>query len=288
MSRKTAVTAEVLDASVPIQPADQNAAALHALAVNKALGVTEYSLEAAASRLRGLMANATQALLDIGETLMLVQAHEPEAVYSALLERVGIDTRAAGKMMQAARKFRLGLTAPQQQALSDLSRGKLLELVTLDDEDVQGLADGGTVAGLTLDDVSLMTTTELRKALRAEKARVKEATETNARLLEAKNEKIDSLEAQVDKFTHGGADTEAALKAQREAHAAQAMKEAGLALLGAVQKFNLAVADCLAEDTPTRRALAEGEVNAVFTAIAQISLEFAIPVDFAAIVAGEH
>ena len=49
-------------------------------------------------------------------------------------------------MMQAARKFRLGLTAPQQAALQDLSRGTLLELLVLDDEDVQELADGGTVS----------------------------------------------------------------------------------------------------------------------------------------------
>lgn len=61
--------------------------------------------------------------------------------------------------------------------------------MTEDDENLAELADGGTVAGLTLDDVDRMSVRELRQALR-------EARETNAaqqRVLADKNEKIDSL-----------------------------------------------------------------------------------------------
>lgn len=45
--------------------------------------------------------------------------------------------------------------------------------MVLDNEELDELADGGTVAGLTLDDVDRMSVRELRQALR-------EARETNA------------------------------------------------------------------------------------------------------------
>lgn len=57
--------------------------------------------------------------------------------------------------------------------------------MVLDDEELDALADGGTVAGATLDDIDRMTSRELKAALR-------EARETNAaqqRVLADKNEK---------------------------------------------------------------------------------------------------
>nr|DAG86391.1 MAG TPA: hypothetical protein [Caudoviricetes sp.] len=79
--------------------------------------------------------------------------------------------------------------------LSLLGKAKLFELVAEDDDDLAELADGGTVAGLTLDDVDRMSVRELRQALR-------EARETNAaqqRVLADKNEKIDSLSTRLEK-----------------------------------------------------------------------------------------
>lgn len=57
--------------------------------------------------------------------------------------------------------------------------------MTEDDEDLVELADGGTIAGMSLDDIDRMTSRELKAALR-------EARETNAaqqRVLADKNEK---------------------------------------------------------------------------------------------------
>lgn len=67
--------------------------------------------------------------------------------------------------------------------------------MTEDDESLAELADGGTVAGLKLDDVDRMSCRELRQALR-------EARETSAaqqRVLADKNEKIDSLSTKLEK-----------------------------------------------------------------------------------------
>ncbi|HAK0561736.1 TPA: DUF3102 domain-containing protein, partial [Salmonella enterica] len=68
-------------------------------------------------------------------------------------------------------------------------------LMVLDDEELDALADGGTVAGATLDDIDRMTSRELKAALR-------EARETNAaqqRVLADKNEKIDTLSTRLEK-----------------------------------------------------------------------------------------
>ncbi len=57
--------------------------------------------------------------------------------------------------------------------------------MVLDDEELDALADGGTVAGATLDDIDRMTSRELKAALR-------EARETNAaqqQVLAGKDEK---------------------------------------------------------------------------------------------------
>lgn len=274
---------EILDAAGSLESAQQ-AATAHAVAVNKALGVTEYNLEGALSRLRGLMATASQTMLEMGETLTLIHEHEPAEIFHDVLARAGLEDRAARRMMQAARKFRLSLTAPQQAALADLSRGTLLELLVLDDEDVQELAEGGTVLGLDLDDVSSMPTSKLRAELRKARAAEKERSETADRLLAAKNAKLDELSAQVDKLTHGGKDMEARLAAERETNAAEAMQAAGTELLGAIQRYGIAVADCLADNSPTRRALATNTTNWVFERIAQVAVDYELGIDLARLI----
>lgn len=274
---------EVIDAAEAVASL-QGEAAAYALAVNKAFGITEYNLESALSRLRGLMSTASQTMLEIGETLALIHAKESPEDFHQILAQAGLEDRTARRMMQAARKFRLGLTKPQAAALQDLSRGTLLELLVLDDEEVAELANGGTVLDMTLDEVAAMPTSKLRAELRKARAEQKETTDTTERLLASKNEKIDMLEAQVDKYTHGGRDVEARLAADRETFAVESMQAASIELLGAIQRFGLSVADCLADGSPTRRELAHGACAFTFQRIAQIALEHQFPIDFESVV----
>lgn len=274
---------EVIDAADTVAALQTDAAA-HALAVNKAFGVTEYNLNAAMSRLRGLMATASQTMLEIGETLALIHAHETADAFREVLTTTGLEVRVAQRMMQAARKFRLALTKPQAAALRDLSRGTLLELLVLDDEEVAELANGGTVLDMTLDEVAAMPTSKLRAELRKLRAEKKEADETAQRQLEAKNTKLDEMDAQLIKYTQGNRDVEARLAADRETFAVESMQAASIELLGAIQRFGLAVADCLADGSPTRRELAHGATSFTFQRIAQIALEHQFPVDFESVV----
>nr|WP_252363625.1 hypothetical protein [Escherichia coli] len=76
-----------------------------------------------------------------------------------------------------------------------MGKTKLYELMVLDDEELDALADGGTVAGATLDDIDRMTSRELKAALR-------EARETNAaqqQVLAGKDEKINELATKLEK-----------------------------------------------------------------------------------------
>lgn len=276
-------TPEVIDAAEAVADLQSEASA-HVLTVNKAFGITEYNLDAALSRLRGLMATASQTMLEIGETLALIHAQEPADTFRDILSQAGLEDRTARRMMQAARKFRLALTKPQAAALQDLSRGTLLELLVLDDEEVAELANGGTVLDMTLDEVAAMPTSKLRAELRKARAAEKEKTETTDRLLAAKNQKIDELESQVDKLTHGGKDMEARLAAERESNAVEAMQGAGTDLLGAVQRYGMAVADCLADGSPTRRALAESTTDWLFQALTGLVTEYQLNIDLARLI----
>ena len=62
------------------------------------------------------------------------------------------------------------------------NKSKLIELLVLDDDQVAELNEGGTVAGITLDDVATMSVSDLRKTLREARAEA----EANDKLLSEK------------------------------------------------------------------------------------------------------
>ena len=145
---------------------------------------------------RFYMAQSAEAMLEAGKRLIILKENEPHGEFVAIVEeQLGLRVRAAQRMMKASLKYLSPKLEPKATTLSLLGKAKLFELVAEDDEELSELADGGTVAGLTLDDVDRMSVRELRQALR-------EARETNAaqqRVLADKNEKIDSLSTRLEK-----------------------------------------------------------------------------------------
>ncbi|HBD0075506.1 TPA: DUF3102 domain-containing protein [Escherichia coli] len=146
---------------------------------------------------RFYMAQSAEAMLEAGKRLIILKENEPHGDFTNILENdLGLAPQVARRMMQASVKFLgNGDEQPKRSALSVLGKTKLYELMVLDDEELDALADGGSVAGATFDDIDRMTSRELRQALR-------EARETNAaqqRVLADKNEKIDSLSTRLEK-----------------------------------------------------------------------------------------
>ncbi|HCF5729961.1 TPA: DUF3102 domain-containing protein, partial [Pseudomonas aeruginosa] len=74
-------------------------------------------------------------------------------------------------------------------------KSKLFELLAEDDESLAELADGGTVAGLDLDDIERMSCRELRKALRD----LREDKEAQGRLLANTTENLQNTKLELEK-----------------------------------------------------------------------------------------
>ncbi|HGJ5882126.1 helix-turn-helix domain-containing protein, partial [Arsenophonus sp.] len=94
---------------------------------------------------------------------------------------------------QAALKYLSPTLSATQKTFSGLGRSKLYELMFEDDEDLIQLAEGGTIAGLTLDEVDRMSVRELRAALRKDEAALKRSQQ----LVAEKEKQLQQLSQQL-------------------------------------------------------------------------------------------
>ncbi|BAN95448.1 hypothetical protein E05_06820 [Plautia stali symbiont] len=86
-------------------------------------------------------------------------------------------------------KYTSPLLQKNSLTLASLGKAKLFELMTEDDEDLAELAEGGTIAGLTLDEVDRMSVRELRAKLRE----TEESLKASRRLVNEKDQKFNEL-----------------------------------------------------------------------------------------------
>lgn len=135
---------------------------------------------------RFYMSQSAEAMLEAGKRLIILKEHEPHGDWMHALQELGIEYRLAARTMQAAIRFS-NVSTSTHLIKAAQSKSKLFELMVLDDEELEALADGGTVAGITLDDVEKMPVSKLRAELR----KAREQAEDTQRILEDKNKKID-------------------------------------------------------------------------------------------------
>lgn len=134
-----------------------------------------------------MLAMHRSSILWLGRALVLVKEHEPKGTFYAFLDKHGIPQRMARKYMQAAIKVQ------ERPKLEELGAGKVLELLSEDDDTLDALEEGGTVAGLTLDEVDRMSVRELREALRAERKERDEEKAADEEIIRSKDERINKL-----------------------------------------------------------------------------------------------
>ncbi|HGJ5866387.1 MAG TPA: hypothetical protein ACHBZ9_05010, partial [Arsenophonus nasoniae] len=91
--------------------------------------------------------------------------------------------------MEASLKYLSPQLMGKRPTLAGLGKAKLFELMTQDDEDLAELAEGGTIAGLTLDEVDRMSVRELKAKLRE----TRDNLEASRRLANEKDQKINEL-----------------------------------------------------------------------------------------------
>ncbi|MDR1063627.1 MAG: hypothetical protein LBL48_06810 [Azoarcus sp.] len=138
------------------------------------------------------MRRSVDACLEIGRALLVLKQACGHGNFIVRLDAMGLDREVAARFMSAARKIpNVPTSAHLVEAIG--TQSKLLELLMLDDEQIDELAETGQTGELKLDDVACMGVRELRKAVRE----LRERTNTKDRVLAEKNKTIDRLQEQL-------------------------------------------------------------------------------------------
>lgn len=182
--------------------ANQNFQAAHSAMVMEQWGYGEIYNEATwVERGRHAVRQTMEGMFELGRVLIVLKEHTEYRRFSQIVkEQFGIGTSETARLMAATQRF----ATPQMQKaapkLMDLGKSKLLELLVEEDVTLVGLADGGEINGMTLDDVDRMTVRELRVALRENR----EDAQAKDKVLADKNAKIDELAEKLEKAKKKG------------------------------------------------------------------------------------
>ncbi|EEI4451490.1 DUF3102 domain-containing protein [Salmonella enterica] len=193
MARKS-TTLQVIDPIDGVIPdnlnVELNEITQHRIAIMEQFGEgLPYERTRVINETRFYMAQSAEAMLEAGKRLVILKENEPYGEFQTIAQNeLGLDDRIARKMAQAAIKFLSPKLEDKRKTFSDLGRSKLYELMLEDDEELAELAEGGTVAGLTLDEIDRMSVRELRKALRESKEDLAASRKLNAEKSQEINE----------------------------------------------------------------------------------------------------
>ncbi len=147
----------------------------------------EYHGDLVVGEIKGILRHVEYEFLEIGRRLILIKEHEGHGNFMSRLDTIGMPEKTANNFMRAtiAAQSMGFLPAPGQirRQSADLklpSMSKILEITFLGDDDLAELGEGGTVAGLHLDDIDRMSVREVREEV-----------------IRKKEEKISELERQL-------------------------------------------------------------------------------------------
>lgn len=151
--------------------------------------------------IRGELRRGCESFLRAGRYLMVARECAAHGEWSGMLERLCMEPRQAQRMMEAARRVALLPNASRATHLIEAtgSQSKLIELLSLPEDQFVELAETGTTGQLALDDVDSMTRDDLRAAVREARADI-----------EAKDQRITQLSENLNK------EHEKTAKAQRK------------------------------------------------------------------------
>lgn len=218
---------------------DANAAltlqAQQAQRLMKAYDVTHANPDGLESEIRGYQQTAVEAMFAIGARLLVMRSVVERGDWLTRLERLNMAPRAAQRVMQATLKF-ADPSKPRDKLLG-LGRGKLIELLTLDDEELDALEAGGDVLELDLDDVATMSTSQLRKAVRELRA----GQAAKDKLLEKRGKEIDRLQEELEhEFVP---EPDSAAQTEREQSQFVALQEAHTEAVAVLARLAVVVRD---------------------------------------------
>jgi hypothetical protein len=142
----------------------------NALALAKELSYEgALTVESLEEEIKFYQRRSVEAVLELGKRLKMLKVVAGHGGFIESLDRLGIEQSMARRFISAMEKFS-NRASTHVLGLPGLNQTKLLELLVLDDGEIESLDQGDTIRGITLDDVDCMSVSELRRALRQEKA----------------------------------------------------------------------------------------------------------------------
>lgn len=122
--------------------------------------------------IRGELRRGCEAFLRAGRYLLVARECALQGEWQGLIDRLGMARDQAWRMMEAARRVSALPNVARAQHLIEVtgSQSKLIELLSLPEDQFAELAEKGTTGELALDDVESMTRDELRAAIREARA----------------------------------------------------------------------------------------------------------------------
>ena len=257
--------------------ANQNFQAAHSAMVMEQWGYGEIYNEATwVERGRHAVRQTMEGMFELGRVLIVLKEHTEYRRFSQIVkEQFGIGTSETARLMAATQRF----ATPQMQKaapkLMDLGKSKLLELLVEEDVTLVGLADGGEINGMTLDDVDRMTVRELRVALRENR----EDAQAKDKVLADKNAKIDELAEKLEKAKKkGGVKEPNPADVASELHMAVGAKEVAIrSQLAQLGDYFAQMAAHEAAHGLSHRARMAGALNQIIMDCQHLRDQYALP-----------
>lgn len=221
-------------------------------------------------------------IFSVGARLLLLKEQCAHGEFVERLERLGVEPRLAQKLMLSTRKFP---NAPISAHLANLGKSKIFELVVLDDDEAEAFANGEEVRGITYDDAALMSVSELRAALRKERAdkeaEVAEAQAAIAGTLAAKDRLIADSKKRIAELVEEKNRRESMTDSERDAELERDLLEASLLATGATIPLRKAVDAIRAIDHHSQGLYVamQGALHRVLTEVESIAADYAISLE---------
>lgn len=215
-----------------------------------------------------------EACIEMGKRLLILKEMCPHGEFSQRIEMLGFQPRMAQKFMQAVLKISQSNANSNSLLAAAGTQTKLLELVTLDDDNLEALSRGDSIGDINLDDIETMSVRELKKALKEARA----DSEAKEELLLNKDRKINELDSklsvrkQIDQFK--------IVQTEVEAHINDELAQATASLMTAVSQFNAKI-DVLNEQAgenflPHIKDKISQDASLVYQRIADVGLDIGI------------
>ncbi|HCA5289212.1 DUF3102 domain-containing protein [Acinetobacter baumannii] len=230
--------------------------------------------------IRFFQQRTVEAVMELGKRLLILKEITPHGEFNKRVEMLNFTPRMAQKFMSAVLKFSKTNSSSLLQKAGNQT--KLLELVTLDDDEIQVIEQGGSIGEVSLDSIETMSVRELKDELR----KIKADKEAGDLLLQKKDQKINELDAKLTKL-QSPVQIKKRAESEEQLIASKALEEANTACLtmhNDTVRFKNTVNSVL--DTINEHGLyniqeqLEALVVSAFQQIAQTSVELGIQIDF--------